>query len=272
MKLEPVDHVTRRTSAQSIGSRQTMKRIAARVWLTAAVLTSVGVEAAPDPRLIEQRISGVKVKSIRPLAQLPGLFEVLSEDGSQFYVDEGVTIAINGQIYEVATRRNLSEEGRNPIAPVAWSEVPLDAAFKRVKGKGRRQLAILADPDCPYCVQLEETLRNVDDVTIHLLLYPLNDLHPEAVARSNDIWCSGDRGASWDAWMLTKKAPPVARAGCAAPTERTRAFAAKLRASGTPTLVFSSGRVATGALAPETLEYYLNEKALTPSDPSPVPR
>lgn len=250
------------------GSRQVQSMQRQRLMLALLAMTSglaaTGAVAAPDARSIEQKITGLKVKSIQPVPQMKGLFEVLGEDGAQFYVDEGVTIAINGQIYDVATRRNLSEESRNPSAPIAWSEVPLDAAFKRVRGNGRRQLAILADPDCPFCVQLEEVLRDIDDVTVYLLLYPLADLHPDAVARSNDIWCSRNRGASWDAWMLSKTLPAAAPKGCTAPIEQTRAFAAKLRANGTPTMLFESGRVATGALAPETLQYYLNEPKLTP--------
>jgi thiol:disulfide interchange protein DsbC len=215
--------------------------------------------AAPDAAAIEARLPGLKVQSVRRSPQLSGYYEVILGDGTMIYVDETARLALRGDLIDLQFRRNLTEESLLSGWRVDFASIPKDLAIQIVKGTGRRQLALIADPDCPYCEQLEHTLTGIDDVTILLLLLPLPDLHPQAIARSHAIWCAADPGGAWREWMLQRTAPPAAPAGCEAPLRGIAQFAVRTGARGTPHLVFGSGRVASGALAREALEYYLDE-------------
>jgi thiol:disulfide interchange protein DsbC len=51
--------------------------------------------------------------------------------------------------------------------------LPLKQAIKHVKGKGERVIYVFSDPDCPYCQHLEKELKNIDNLTVYLFLYPI---------------------------------------------------------------------------------------------------
>ncbi len=96
------------------------------------------------------------------------------------------------------------------INAIAWDSLPLDLAIKRRNGAGTRRIAIFEDPDCPYCKALERTLREVDDLTVYVLLFPIEELHPQAADKARAVWCAQDRARAWDEVMRSGVAPPAA--------------------------------------------------------------
>ncbi len=143
-----------------------------------------------------------------------------------------------------------------------FQTLPLDPAIERVKGDGSRRLAVFADPDCSFCAQLGRELEGVDNVTIYTFLYPIPQLHPEAAARATRIWCAPDRNAAWLAWLLDRVEATESPTGCDAPTSRVAEIAPRFWVNGTPSLVFGSGRVLSGALGTDVLENFLSEAPL----------
>jgi thiol:disulfide interchange protein DsbC len=136
---------------------------------------------------------------------------------------------------------------------VSWDALPLDLAFKRVKGNGSRKLAIFSDADCPYCKKLESDLKGIDNVTIYTFLFPIDTLHPDSARKSSIIWCSDDRAKAWDEYFASGKLPDN-KGECSTPIEQTALLGQKLHVNATPTLVFADGTLIPGALATERLE------------------
>jgi thiol:disulfide interchange protein DsbC len=225
-----------------------------------ALVTGAAVAKGPTPEQVAA-VTGAKVKSMRPVPEWPGLYEVIDLNDSVYYVNEQVTHVVAGQLIDLHTLRNLSQESLDAGRAMAFDSLPLQHAIVRRKGNGTRRLAVFADPDCPFCEKLEHSLRDVTDVTIYVLPYPLEELHPGATEHMRAIWCAASPADAWDAWMLRREA--VAASGVAAqcepPIAAVREFAERAGIGGTPLLVFPSGRVVYGSLAPVTLEYYLNE-------------
>ena len=91
--------------------------------------------------------------------------------------------------YDAATKKNLTEAKQREYSRVSFDSLPLDLAFKRVKGTGARKLAIFSDPDCPYCRRLEAEIKGLSDVTIYTFLMPIQSLHPEARGKARN-YCS----------------------------------------------------------------------------------
>jgi thiol:disulfide interchange protein DsbC len=228
----------------------------------ATLASATSAADAPTAQSIEAAVPGFKVQAVAAVPASPGLYEVISMDGQFLYVDASLKFAIAGEMFDLATRTSVSKENRARLRSVEFDTLPLELAIRRVKGNGSRRMAVFADPDCPYCAKLEETLRAIDNVTIYTFVYPLDELHPQAVERANAIWCAQDRDAAWLGWLLDMKAAPAAPAGCSAPVKRIAGTAAAFGAEGTPSLVFGSGRVAHGALPGEVLVRYLDEPRL----------
>jgi thiol:disulfide interchange protein DsbC len=220
-------------------------------------------QADPDRAKLEASIPEFKVDSMRP-SLAPGLWEVIGKDGELIYVDEATSVAILGNMVELATGRNLTSQRLGEIRSIPFEELPPTLAIKRVRGDGSRRLAIFSDSDCPYCRELEQSLTSIDNVTIYLYLYPLENLHPEAPERSHRIWCSEIPAEAWDQWMLKGIEPaPRKDAACEAPLDEIRKLSAKAWVNGTPGLVFGSGRTFTGIAPAEELERLLAEPPIS---------
>ena len=181
-----------------------------------------------------------------------GLYEVVI-DGQLLYTDPKGDYIFEGNIIETKSRRNLSEERRRVIFAVDFDKLPLDLAVKKVKGNGKRRLAIFTDPNCSFCRRLEKELSGISDVTLYLFMYPIFPGSDEIV---RNVLCSGNPIKAWDDWMLSNIAP--AKAECKTQTDKVLALGQKLHVNGTPNLIFGSGIQSPGLLPAEELEKNLN--------------
>lgn len=208
-------------------------------WAATARADEAAVRAALQ-RAFPQ--NSVQVISKTPVS---GMLEA-TIDGQILYVTENGRYILGGPLLDVETGRNLTEARLEQINAIPFESLPLDLAFKWVKGTGARRIAIFEDPDCPYCKKLEQTLKSVDNLTVYVFLYPIDQLHPDAPAKSRAVWCAPDRAAAWHEVMRTGVAP--ANGGqCDNPIAKIGDFARRHRISGTPTTILADGRRLVGA-------------------------
>jgi len=186
---------------------------------------------------------------------LDGLYEV-NVGKHIIYTDAGAKYLLVGQLIESRTRKNLTEAKLQQDEKIDFSSLPLNNAIKTVKGNGTRKLAVFADPYCPYCKKLEQTMQKLDNVTIYTFLFPI--LRPDSKPISEAIWCSKDASAAWSAWM-TSGNKPASDSGCKAPAITSNlALAHGLGIEGTPTIVFANGQRRVGALSLDELNTALD--------------
>lgn len=188
-----------------------------------------------------------------------GLFEVYL-DGQLIYVDAKAQYIFAGDVIDLKSRTNLSQERLNRLQAIKWDTLPLNNAMKTVKGNGERKLAVFSDVDCPYCRRFEAELAKVDNITVYTFLYPIEGLHPKAVQMSKQIWCAPDRNKAWDDY-ITRGTVPANDGKCANPVDATIALGNKLKVSGTPTLVFANGVRVPGMVPAAQLERLLAANA-----------
>lgn len=182
-----------------------------------------------------------------------GLYEILIGD-QLIYADEQGEYLFDGSVIDVKSRANITEERHSQLISVDFDNLPLDLAVKKVKGNGKRKLAIFTDPNCGYCKRLEKELTKVSDVTLYLFLYPIFHDSDEIV---RNVSCAKDPANAWDDLMLNGIAP--ASAVCKTSTEKVLALGKKLRIKGTPNLIFANGARAPGYLSVEELEDRLKD-------------
>ena len=188
----------------------------------------------------------------------PGLYEVLM-DNRLFYTDEQVSFVMVGNLIDVKSSQNLTQQRLRKLTAIEWKDLPLDLAIRKVKGDGSRRLAVFSDPMCPHCITQERELAKVTNVTIYTFLYPIERLHKGATERSRAVWCSPDRAKAWDDLLLNRVEPRAKP--CADPIAKIEALGTKLKVSVTPTLVFGDGTVVTGGIAAQQVEKHLAEAA-----------
>ena len=151
-------------------------------------------------------------------------------------------------------KTNLTEERMNKLTAISFDQLPLDLAFRKVKGKGTRKLAYFGDPNCGYCKKFEQDLTKIDDVTLYIFLYPV--LGQDSMDKAKSVWCSKNRVKAWDD-LLVNGIAPTGPGSCDTPIDKILAFGRSKNISGTPTMFFVDGTRVPGAIPQEQIEQKL---------------
>jgi thiol:disulfide interchange protein DsbC len=188
-----------------------------------------------------------------------GLWEVrvATPEGTRLlYTNDEATHFFIGSVFEGNTQSDLTEQRMRRLNSVRFADLPLNQAFKIVRGKGTRQFAYFSDPRCPYCKKFDQEIVKMDDVTVHVFLLPI--ISPESGPLSRAVWCSPDRAKAWQDLMLNN-VKPTANGNCSNPIERNLELGRKLRVNGTPTLIFVDGQRMSGWRPAPQLSKLLDE-------------
>jgi len=224
--------------------------------LLLAASTLVSADEASIRKAAQAKFPRANVQAVTKMPFM-GLYELIV-NGEVVYSDENFDYIIyEGNIIDVKNDRNFTEERKRKLATIPFEDLPLDLAFKKVKGKGERKMAVFTDPDCPFCKRIEGDLAKVDNVTIYMFLFPIDSLHPNATDESKRIWCSADRNKAWDDYMQKGVAPSAAPT-CDNPVDRLVQFGTQRGINATPTLVFGNGDRVPGAISASQIEKLLS--------------
>jgi len=228
------------------------------VSLSIAVSQLACADEASLKQKIEKAYPKFKVVSVEK-TPYAGLYEVFM-GGQIIYTDEKLTFLIaEGQLVDPKTKKNITGERLAELTKVDFKSLPLDKAIKVVKGDGSRKIVVFSDVDCPFCKRLEQNeLSNIDNVTIYTFLYPIDQLHPNAAAKSKLIWCAKDRVTAWNNWVF-KNQLPTTSGNCKVPLEEVGQLAGNLGVTSTPTLIFSDGKRMQGAQPYQAIEAAMAE-------------
>ena len=234
----------------------------ARLVLAVLSLLAASVCAANEQlirRSLEPKLNGLKIEGVQP-SPIPGLFEVRfrTAQGLQIlYTDPKGENIVQGEIIETKTGRNLTEERIGKLSAIKFDSLPLDQAVKIVRGNGKRVAAMFSDPYCPACQSFEQTLQQVDDMTLYVFMFPV--IRPERIGESKSVWCASDRAKAWLDLALRKKAPPAAN--CDNPVESIVALGQAMGVRATPTLFFENGERQQGGMSAADLRTRLDVAA-----------
>jgi thiol:disulfide interchange protein DsbC len=193
-----------------------------------------------------------KILEIRD-APLVGFWEVTSEVGQErmiIYIDKNLRFIIHGQILDRQNKRNLTLDRLKDHRRVDTTTLPLENAISM--GEGRRKLYVFTDPQCYFCSQLHEELKQFKDLQTFFFLYPLTSA---SYGKAKSIWCSQDKVRALEETYQGKElhAPPCNTS----PIDRNIEFGKRLFIDSTPTLLFQNGKVIEGHASPNTLENLL---------------
>ena len=237
---------------------QILNKLLSIIALACTLTLLVGTVNAQSEQQVRAELqkkigANTKIKSVSP-SPIPGIYEVLVGN-DVFYTDANSKYLIQGEIIEIATGKNITEQKQADLNRIKWSELNLSNALKAVRGNGSRQLAIFSDPNCGYCKRLEKSLQQLDNVTIYTYLIPI--LSPDSAQKSKQIWCSADPQKAYIDWMINGIAPS-GKSDCPTPLDKNMAFAKSYGITGTPTIFFTDGSRFPGAVQITDIEKKFN--------------
>ena len=171
--------------------------------LAAPCLSFAG--ALPTTAEVEAKFAKIlrntKVASVNA-SPIPGLYEIISGPNVFYFAPEGDGHLIFGQIVNkdgvnltASIQEKLKAEankGKEQAAAAILKDLDLSLAVKI--GNGKNIVIEFTDPDCPYCRKADKILLGRSaDVTRYVFLFPLDQLHPNARAKSVYVHSSKDK-------------------------------------------------------------------------------
>ncbi len=212
------------------------------------------IQAALEQAYPEQK---VQIKSVDPGGR-PSMKKKMVFPNQVVYMDGSGNYMFVGNLLDVKKQINLTEEKMADLNRIDYKALPFDSAIKEVRGNGQYKVAVFSDPDCPFCKKLEHEIAQMTDVTIYTFLMPIDSLHPQATAKSIQLWCQPNRTEAWTKWMRDGVSPAQVFE-CANPVAELTKLAEGFGFNGTPTIVYPNGKIQSGYMPKADFEAALKK-------------
>ena len=190
-------------------------------------------------------------------APLEGFWEVVVEVRQEkiiFYIHRNLRYIFQGQVLDRQTKRNLTLDRIKDFRRANLSSLSLGNAIPM--GEGKWKLYVFTDPQCHFCFQLHEELKQIKDLQAFFFLYPLT---PDSYEKAKSIWCSQDKVRALEE---TYQGKVLRSPSCnTSPVDKNMEFGKRLLIDSTPTLIFQNGKMVEGYVPPNTLENLLKSNS-----------
>lgn len=180
-----------------------------------------------------------------------------SADSARGYIYKGDTAAPFSIVRDVPQTPKNKRHYDNTID---FNSLPFSEAVVRVKGDGSRRVALIVDPTCPYCRQLEDSLEPLDNVTVYTFITSILGGSKDLV---NALHCSGDKKAvarAYDAQSKLNQAPTAQSCDSRADDRIKQSIRGYKNIDRlTPTIIFESNFFMSSVMGTDEIELLLEQ-------------
>jgi thiol:disulfide interchange protein DsbC len=228
--------------------------LAGTVALTqTAAISEAPAAAKADPRaVIAKKFPGIKVEDVKT-TPLPGVYEVAMGSDTAYVSADGRYL-INGDLYEIDTRTNLTESGRSGMRRQALAKLDERDMIIFAPAKATTHtITVFTDVECGYCRKLHGEMEQINKlgVRVRYMAYPRAGPGSPDWAKMESVWCAKDRKS---AITQAKNGGEVKAANCGVtPVAKQFELGEKLGVNGTPAVFTDSGQYIGGYLPPQQL-------------------
>jgi thiol:disulfide interchange protein DsbC len=214
---------------------------------------------AADPRAeIARHIpGGARADELRA-TPIPGIWE-LTRGGDIAYVSADGKYAISGDLVELDTNTNITEEHRRELRVRMLAAVPESDMVIFGPRDPKYTVTVFTDVDCPYCRKLHSQIGeyNALGVRVRYLPYPRTGPNTPSWTKAEQVWCSVDRNAALTRAKLGEELK--ARVCANNPVARSWELGQEFDIEGTPAIVMADGEMLPGYVPPDALVKHLKE-------------
>jgi thiol:disulfide interchange protein DsbC len=237
-----------------------------RILLTcAAFLASSALSPAVAGVVEEDEFSAVeeKIRGMVPNAAtialaetpIPGLLQV-QINSEVIYVTEDGQYLLQGQIINIDTRVNLTDQAKSGIRKAALTDLKREEQISFAPEKTDYELLVFTDIDCGYCRKLHNQMEeyNENGIAIHYLAFPRAGVGSASFAKYVSVWCADDQRA---AMTLAKNGGEPEASECPNPIAEQYDLGRDIGVTGTPAIVTTDGMLIPGYVPPAQLRQRL---------------
>ncbi|MGD9020672.1 MAG: thioredoxin fold domain-containing protein [Lysobacterales bacterium] len=242
-----------------------------RIFLTfAAFLASLAFTTATAGVVEEREFSAVeeKVRTLVPNAStiavaetpIPGLLQV-QINSEVIYVTEDGQYLLQGQIINIDTRMNITDQAKSGIRKAALTGLDPEEQITFAPEKADYNLLVFTDIECGYCRKLHNQMAEYNDngIAIHYLAFPRAGIGSASYDKYVSVWCAEDQKA---AMTLAKNGGDPEPADCQNPIAEQYGLARDIGVTGTPAIVTADGMLIPGYVPPVQLRQRLEALAV----------
>ena len=211
-------------------------------------------QAAVDPRvaLLKSLPAGAKLDDLRP-SPIAGVYE-FSQGADVSYLTADGKYFLDGNVYDMNTRQNLTEERRTKARLAMINAVPESQMLIFSPKNPQYTITVFTDVDCQYCRKLHSQMAELNKlgVRVRYMFYPRTGPNTESWRKAEAVWCAADRN---DALTRAKAGGVVDTSKSCGPNPVAREYALgqSIGVRGTPAIVTETGGYINGYLPPHDL-------------------
>jgi thiol:disulfide interchange protein DsbC len=186
-----------------------------------------------------------------------------SIDGVSGYVSADGRYFIVGDMLDLASRRNVTEGGRQAKRRELLKTVAADEAIVFAPAKAKYSIIVFTDVDCPYCRKLHGEMEqlNAKGIAVRYMAFPRSGPGTKAWGTMAAVWCAEDRRSALTRATRGDEVKGDGSGACSdAVIGKHYALGQQLGIPGTPMVVLSDGTSLGGYMAPEKLLAALEEQ------------
>lgn len=210
---------------------------------------AVRAEDAKDPRvaLLKRLPPGSKLEDLRP-GPIQGTYEFMQGAELSYLTADG-KFFIDGNVYDMDTRQNLSEARRAQARVALIGALPESQMLIFSPENPRYTVTVFTDVDCQYCRKLHSEIAEINrlGVRVRYVFFPRTGPGTESWHKAEAVWCSANRN---EALTRAKSGAPVdtSKLCAATPVDREYSLGQSIGVRGTPAIVTEGGEMISGYL------------------------
>ena len=217
-------------------------RILLFVFSTIAV-SQVAADAAVDElkQSLAKRLPQFEVSYIDK-TPIEGIYQVIIS-GQVLYMTKDARYMIDGNLVDLATKKNYSEDAMSVIRLSQMEELGEDKMVVYTPETIKHTITVVTDIDCPYCRRLHSEMDQYMEggVQVRYIFMPLKG---QADYRTTvSVWCSKDKNEALD---MAKSGVEMEAKDCDNPIDEHLKISRSLGVRGTPAIILQNGSMLPG--------------------------
>lgn len=204
---------------------------------------------------IKSMAPNAKIDSIADSA-LPGFYEVVM-GGNVLYVSEDGKFLMQGRVYDVSSKRDLTEARESVLRKVKVDAVGADQRIIFAAKNPKHRVTVFTDIDCGYCRKLHQEIAQYNDlgISVEYMFFPRAGLGSPSFDHAVTVWCSTDRNK---AMTEAKSGVQLEKKVCANPITDSYQLGQEIGVTGTPAVIAEDGTMIGGYVPPAGMLERLN--------------
>ncbi len=235
------------------------KHVSAAVAISVALAPSLAFADNVSEQKVRDAIKSMapnaKVESIADSA-LPGFVEVVV-GGNVLYVSDDGKYLMQGRVYDVGAKRDLTEAREAVLRKVRVDAVGADQRIVFAAKNPKHKVTVFTDIDCGYCRKLHQEMAQYNDlgISIEYMFFPRAGLGSPSFDSAVSVWCAADRNK---ALTDAKAGTQIEKKTCANPITSSYELGQQVGVSGTPAVIAEDGTMIGGYVPPAAMLDRLN--------------